>query len=198
MNRCQLNEHNISREGDIVQFYEVIENRNSANKFKSDPVDQESLSRIIDTAMKSPSWKNNTSYRVIIVDDMNIKEKISETILNDTDEMAHALKEAPLIAVLVGDPEESEIIEGKEYYLVDGAIAMQQLILAATNEGYGTCWLGCMDEDKIKKTLKIPQNFKVIGMTPIGKAEKYKSPNPKKDVRKYAFLNSFGEAITIK
>lgn len=181
-----------------MQFYEVIENRNSANKFKSDPVNQDSLSRIIDASMKSPSWKNNTSYRVIIVDDVELKKEISETILNDTDEMSQALKEAPLLAVVVGDPEESGIIEGKEYYLVDGAIAMQQLILAATNEGYGTCWLGCMNEDKIKKVLKIPQNYKVIAMTPIGKAEKYKSPNPKKDVRDYVFSNSFGEAITIK
>lgn len=152
---------------------------------------------MINAAMKSPSWKNNTSYRIIFVDDKKSKEKISQTILNDTDEMAKALKQAPVLAVVVGDPEESGLIEGKEYYLVDGAIAMQQLMLAATNEGYGTCWLGSMDEEKIKTVLKIPENYKVIGMTPIGKAEEYKSPNPKKDIGDYVFSNSFGKSIDL-
>lgn len=87
-----------------MNFYEVIESRNSANKFSSDPVDKESLSKMVNAAMKSPSWKNNTSYRIILVDDKQSKEAISETILNDTDEMSEALKQAPLLAVLVGDP----------------------------------------------------------------------------------------------
>lgn len=181
-----------------MQFYEVIETRNSANKFSDKPVDKDSLARIINAAMRSPSWKDNTSYRIVFVDDMILKEKLAETLLNDTDEMAEALKEAPIVAVVVGDPSESGIVEGKEYYLVDGAIAMQQLILAATSEGYGTCWLGSMDEDKIKKALKIPSNYNVIGMTPIGKAEKYKPSNPKKDVREHVFLNDFGTPITTR
>lgn len=194
-----FNEHNISEEGDnFMEFYEVIENRDSANKFSDEPIDKDSLARIINAAMRSPSWKNKTSYRIVFVDDMMLKEKLAETILNDTDEMAEALKQAPMVAVVVGDPTQSGIIEGKEYYLVDGAIAMQQLILAATSEGYGTCWLGSMDEERIKEALKIPQNYNVIAMTPIGKAEKYKSPNPKKDVRDHVFLNTFGEAITTR
>lgn len=178
-----------------MQFYEVIESRNSANKFSDEPVNKDSLNRIINAAMRSPSWKDNTSYRIILVDDAALKEKLSETILNDTDEMAKALKQAPIVAVIVGDPKESGIIENKEYYLVDGAIAMQQLILAATSEGYGTCWLGSMNEDKIKMALKIPSNYKLIGMTPIGKAEKYKLPNPKKNFKEYVFLNNFGDSF---
>lgn len=181
-----------------MDFYEVLESRSSAIKFSNDPVDKDSLSRIVNAAMRSPSWKNNTSYRIVFVDDSKLKEKISETILNDTDQMKNAINEAPLLAVIVGDPKESGIIEEKEYYLVDGAIAMQQLMLAATNEGYGTCWLGSMDEKKIKDTLKIPNNYKVIGMTPLGKAEEYKDPNPKKDVREHVFLNNFGHPITEK
>ena len=178
-----------------MEFYEVIKNRNSANLFSDEPVNKENLDRMIDAAMRSPSWKDNTSYRIVLVEDPILREKIAETILNDTDEMKQALKQAPLIAVIVGDPKESGIIEGKEYYLVDGAIALQQFILAATNEGYGTCWLGCMDENKIKEALKVPENYKLIGMTPIGKAERYKPTNPKKDIKEYVFSNKFGESF---
>lgn len=36
-----------------MEFYEVIKNRNSANKFSDEPVNKESLDRIIDAAMRS-------------------------------------------------------------------------------------------------------------------------------------------------
>ena len=181
-----------------MDFYKVLESRNSTIKFSDEPIESDSLSRMINAAMRSPSWKNNTSYRLMFVDDLKLKEEISETILNDTDKMKDAIKQAPLLAVILGDPKESGIIEDKEYYLVDAAIAMQQLILAATNEGYGTCWLGCMNQDKVKETLEIPKNYNVIAMTPIGKAEEYKDEKPKKDVREYVFLNKFKEPITDK
>lgn len=178
-----------------MEFYEVIEKRNSANKFSRDPIDQDSLERIIKASIKSPSWKDNSSYRIIFVDDKVLQEKIAETIMDDTGLMPEAICQAPLVAVVVGDPSASGIIEGKEYYLVDGAIAMQQLILAATSEGYGTCWLGSKDEGKVKEALKIPEQYNVIGITPIGKAERFKSHDSTKDIKEHVFLNSFGEPL---
>ena len=46
-----------------------------------------------------------------------------------------------------------------DYYLVDVAISLQQLILAATDMGLGTCWIGAFDEVKVKKALEIPENI---------------------------------------
>lgn len=178
-----------------MEFYEVIEKRNSANKFSKDPIDKNSLERIIKASIKSPSWKDNSSYRIVFVDDKALKEKIAQTIMDDTGLMPESVRQAPLVAVVVGDPSASGIIEGKEYYLVDGAIAMQQLILAATSEGYGTCWLGTNDEVEVKEVLKIPEQYNVIGITPIGKAESFKSHDSKKDIDQHVFLNIFGESL---
>src|SRR5699024_4961060 len=125
-----------------MEFYKVIEKRESANEFSSDSINKESLDRIIDATLRSPSWKDNTSYKIIFVDDISLKEKISEILLNDTEQMSKAIKQASLLAIAVGNPTKSEKIDDKEYYLVDGAIALHQLILASTSEGYGTCWLG--------------------------------------------------------
>ena len=55
-----------------------------------------------------------------------------------------------------------------DYYLVDVAISLQQLILAATDMGLGTCWIGAFDEVKVKKALEIPENIKVVALTPVG------------------------------
>jgi nitroreductase len=55
-----------------------------------------------------------------------------------------------------------------DYYLVDVGISMEHLILAATDLGLGTCWIGGFDEAKVKKVLGVPENMKVVALTPVG------------------------------
>ncbi|QZY54861.1 nitroreductase family protein [Crassaminicella profunda] len=179
-----------------MQFYEVIKNRKSIRSFKNTPIERDKLARIIDAAMRSPSWKNNTSYRFILVDDQGEKENLAAAIMNDTDKAANAIKEAPMIAVVVGEPDDSGVIKDQEYYMVDGAIAMEHFVLAATNEGYGTCWIASLDEDTVRRTLNVPNNYRVIAMTPIGETEERKQSKSKKDVREHVFLNQWGAAYT--
>lgn len=47
---------------------------------------------------------------------------------------------------------------------------MDHLILAATEQGLGTCWVGWFDEKKARKALELPKNLKIVAMTPIGYA----------------------------
>ena len=42
------------------------------------------------------------------------------------------------------------------------------MILAATDIGLGTCWIGGFDNKKVKRILEIPPRIKIIAMTPIG------------------------------
>ncbi|MFD3156175.1 nitroreductase family protein [Haloimpatiens sp. FM7330] len=179
-----------------MDFYNVIENRTSIRKFKDTPVDNDKLSRMINAAMMSPSWKNKSSYKFIIVDDKNKKDEIANTVLNTTQEANDSVKKAPVVAVVVGAPDESGTVDDKQYYLVDSAIAMEHFILAASNEGYGTCWIGAFDEDKIKNILNIPENFKVIAMTPVGEIGENKSHYNKKNVNDYVFANSWNQSYT--
>ena len=47
-------------------------------------------------------------------------------------------------------------------------IAMQNVVVAATSFGYGTCWIGAFNEDKVKTLLDIPSDLRVVAVTPIG------------------------------
>lgn len=174
-----------------MDFYKVLETRTSIKKFKSDQIKEESIGKMINAAMLSPSWKNNTSYKFIIVDDQRIREKLGETINNDTEDAQNAINDAPLTVVVVGNPSESGQINGKDFYLVDAAIAMEHFILAATNEGYGTCWMASFDENKIKNILGIPKEYKVIALTPIGVTEEAKNHYPMKPVDSHIYLNNW-------
>jgi len=174
-----------------MEFYDVVEGRKSIKKFKNIPINAEKLARMINAAMMSPSWKNNTSYKFILVDEKNELEQISKSILNKDNSAAQSIIDAPMTAVIVSDPNASGEIENKEYYLVDSAIAMEHFVLAATNEGYGTCWIAAIDEEIIKKTLSIPQNYKVVAITPIGEIAESKDHYDKKDVKEIVFSNTW-------
>lgn len=111
--------------------------------------------------------------------------------MNDTNSASESVRQAPLVAVIVADPSESGIISDKEYYLVDSAIAMEHFVLAATNEGYGTCWIGSFNEDNIKRSLSIPNNYRVVAMTPVGEIAESKDHYEKVDIENYIFFNSW-------
>ena len=174
-----------------MDFYNVINTRKSIKKFKSTEICDEKLGRIIDAAMRAPSWKNKTSYKFVIVDDRYKKERIAESIRNSSDEAKQAIKDAPIISIVVGEPEESGNLDGKPLYLVDGAIALEHFVLAASNEGYGTCWIASFDENIIRQELSIPPNFKVIALTPLGEIEEEKPHNPVNDVNEHVYLNTW-------
>jgi len=174
-----------------MDFYDVINKRKSVKKFKSTAICDEKLKRIINAAMLAPSWKNKTSYKFIIVDDSYKKEKISECIKNSSDEAMQAIKDAPIVSIVVGEPENSGNIDGKPFYLVDSAIALEHFVLAAASEGYGTCWIASFDEEKIRECLSIPSSFKVVALTPVGEIQEEKPHNPIKNVDEHVFLNTW-------
>jgi nitroreductase len=69
--------------------------------------------------------------------------------------------------------------------------------LAATALGYGTCWIGAFNEEKVKKILKIPENLEVIALLPIGISKEHPPPSPRKAFTEIFFRESFGAPIDL-
>lgn len=174
-----------------MDFYDVIQNRRGIKKFKSTEIQDDKLGRMINAAMMAPSWKNKTSYKFIMVDDEYKKNIIASAVQNSSDEAKQSIKDAPVVALIIGEPDDSGSLDGKPLYLVDSAIAMEHFILAASNEGYGTCWIASFNEDTIRDILNVPHNFKVVGLTPVGEIAEEKPHNPAKNVNEHVFLNTW-------
>lgn len=146
-----------------MDFYEVVRRRKSVRKYTPEKVPDDVLKRILEAARWAPSWANKQCCRYVVVDDPAIISGIAGRAKSF---------EAPIYVVASGDPAQSGHKDGKDYYLVDVAISMEHLVLAAAAEGLGTCWLGGMiDEAVIKKQLDIPDNMRVLAMTPLGYPE---------------------------
>ena len=99
---------------------------------------------------------------------------------------------APLIIVVCADPSSAWVRrDGEEFWKVDAAIALQDMILCATEEGLGTCWIGAFSEEPARRVLKIPEKIRIAAMTPLGYADESKEPvsdrKPLKKITHYEY-----------
>ncbi len=142
---------------------EVIQKRKSVRSFQSKPVTDELLESLVDIAHQAPSWMNKQCWHFIIVKDTIMIQEIARSgIIN------RWLKQAPAIIMVCADPHLSGTRKDLPYFLVDAAIAMDHLILSATDKGLGTCWIGSFDEKKLKSLLGIPPRIRIVSFTPVG------------------------------
>lgn len=146
-----------------MEFDEVIQQRISTRSFQKVPVDDSLIIRILENARQAPSWMNRQCWHFLVISDPLIIQDIAKTgIIN------RWLKQAPVIIIACADPHKSGENSGIPYFAVDAAIAMEHIVLSATNHGLGTCWVGSFDEDKIKKLLEIPPRIRIIALSPLG------------------------------
>ncbi len=148
-----------------MDFFEVIKLRKSVRKYLPEPIPIALLDEIFDAVRLAPSWRNGQCWKfVVVVDPEKKKELIRCTnVFNQS-----WLGQEYALVVACGDPAHSGFRNDQAYYLVDVAIALEHLVLAATALGLGTCWIGAFDEQKVKSLLNIPEGYRVVALTPLG------------------------------
>ena len=154
--------HTFSWEGGSLEVFEAIKGRRSIRKYKKATVPQDLITKILDAGRWAPSASNRQPWNFIVLKDINIKKKVAEATT-----YGQFLADAPLGIVVVIDPQVSHRSGGVE----DGAIATQNMLLAAHALGLGTCWIGCYNstyEEKVKEILEIPKNRRVLSIISIG------------------------------
>ena len=148
-----------------MEFTKVVEKRRSIRQYNSYPVADDLIEKILESARVAPSVGHRQPYHFIVVkDDKKKALRLQEWA-----------SEAPVI--IVGCTESSV---SPSWHLVDFAIAFEHMVLAATNIGLGTCWIGRLEHETIKKVLNIPDNITIVAVTPLG----YPAEKPKPKVRK--------------
>lgn len=150
-----------------MEFTDVIKTRKSIRSFKDQKIPEGILTEILKAARLSPSFQNRQCWRFIVVQD-SLKKKELALKSGLLGKVNFFIKNAPVIIVACADTTKSGKINNQDYYLVDVAIAFQQMMLAAWNLGIGSCWLAAFDEKKIKTILKIPSQIRVVAMSPFG------------------------------
>jgi len=153
-----------------MDFYEVVKRRRSHRFFKSGLVPtKEKIEKVLNAARLAPTWANKQGMHYIVVQDPGKVKEVWKAIGQEK-----KFVEAPVFIVGTISESGSGANRDEKYYPVDFGICFEHLILAATAEGLGTCWIGHFDEARIKETLEIPKKYRVLGLTPLGYSVKEK------------------------
>lgn len=178
-----------------MELYQVLQDRRSVRKYKSDPVPDDKLMKILEAARVAPSWSNKQCWKFIIVRDLENKKKLAASMPTDNPAIKAVGETAPVVIVVCADPKESGLQDGKGYYLLDAGLAMQQLVLAAHAEGLGTCWVALFDEKIARKACAVPPEYRVVALTPLGFPEKQPSARPRKEMSEIVYAEQWGNAF---
>lgn len=148
-----------------MSVLDVMRARRSVRAYKSDPVPEEKIRRVMEAARVAPSGKNLQPWKFILVRDEEIRLKLAEASRRQL-----FMARAPLIVVACGYPERSYQRQGNymQSWPIDVSIALEHLMLQAQEEGLGTCWIGAFEEIQVKSILGVPEGVRVLALTPLG------------------------------
>ncbi len=153
----------IDKRGGVM--LEEIFNRRSMRNFTGKPVSEEQVTHLIKAAMAAPSAGNEQPWEFIIIRDRTVLEKIIQ--VNPFSQM---LKEAPVAIVVCADIERKKYPD--DYWVLDCAAATQNILLAATGLGLGSCWLGFFPQPErvegLRSILGSPEHIVPFSVVAIG------------------------------
>lgn len=147
-----------------MDVFEAIQKRKSTRIYQSTPVSKEILGVLLEAGRLAPSAKNIQPWHFIVVTDKNKRKTLSK------EPYAKFLSEVPAVIVLCGDQ-----VASPDWYVVDVALAGENMVLAATNEGLSTCWVGSFDEKHVQTLLGIPKSLRVVALMAVGYAQEKES-----------------------
>ena len=158
-----------------MEFSDLLKIRQSVRKYNDKPVEQEKIQALIEAVRLSPSASNSQPWKLLIVDEPELKEKVAQATFSAAVSFNKFVPEAPVIAVLTIEKPKlitriGGRIKNRSFPLIDIGIAAENFCLQAADLGLGTCMLGWFDETAIKKLLNIPRTTRIGLLITLGYA----------------------------
>ena len=170
-----------------MEFDEVVRRRRMVRHYRPEPIGEEKLNRILDTARRAPSAGFTQGQSFLVVTEAQRRRQIAR-IAGEPRYVDRGfdpwLSSAPVHVVVCVSEQEyrrryrdpDKLLDGRErqwpvpYWWVDGGCALMLLLLAAVNEGLAAGFLD-LDEQgyaDLSRLLSIPAEVHPIGLVTIG------------------------------
>lgn len=154
---------------------DFLNSRRSIRKYTDERINEDDMQKIMQTAMLSPTSKNQQPWHFIIVKDQAIKEQMIEFQPNMT-----FGRFAPAIIVVCVDTN----ITPAPTCFVDAAASTMNILYAAHALGYGACWCAVYPYEErlaeFSKILYLPANVVAFAAVTIGRPAKENPPVPER------------------
>jgi nitroreductase len=187
----------ISKGGKMSELLEILRGRRSVLRFRSEPVSEADLEKILEAGRWAPSYANSQPWKFIVVREKEAREalgRVVERILvfrpGRVALSSAGLGEAPVAIVIAVDPARDPL-----HHLEAGAAAAQNMALMAHALGYATFWAGVAGrgevEREIKRILGIPRGMRVVAVLPVGKPAYEPEPGTRRPLEELVVKERF-------
>jgi nitroreductase len=164
-----------------VEFREVIDRRHSIRRYSVEPVDPGALDRVLRAVSRAPSAGNLQAYRVVVVRSARRRRALAVAAGGQD-----FLAEAPLDLVFFADPGRSSEKYGDRgatlYSVQDATIAATFAVLAATEEGLASAWVGAFDESSVQAVCG-EKELRPVAIIPLGHGAETPTETTRRDLR---------------
>ncbi|HIH31783.1 TPA: nitroreductase family protein [Candidatus Woesearchaeota archaeon] len=177
-----------------MEALEAINRRRSIRRYLERPVEFEKITTIIDAGRKAPSAGNLQDWCFIIVSEKSFIQQVAGFSVEQ-----YWIQTAPLLIVVCAMPEKHEMyygLRGKRLYNIqDCAAAIENILIAATDLGLGSCWIGSFEEDKLRALLSIPPDVRPQAVISLGYPDETPNDRSLVPVENITFFNRYGMKI---
>ena len=155
-----------------MNLQELMRTRYSVRAYRSDPVEDEKLARVLEAARIAPTAANRQAFRVIVIPTKGREADLRRIYGREW------FLQAPLVLCVCAVPSEAWVrkADGWNAAEVDATIVMTHIVLAAAEEGLGTCWIAAFDPGAAREVLGLPREVVPSAFTPLGYAADAAAP----------------------
>lgn len=142
-----------------MDIYEAIEKRRSVRKYRKDPIPRGVLERLVRAGALAPTGGNQQGWVFVAVDDPDVKAKVAHIA-----KYGRYIADAGACVAVFCDRQAMCLLE-------DCSAAVENIMLAATAEGLGSCWVGSFRNDNsepVGKLLGCPPSHELAALVAVG------------------------------
>lgn len=196
----------------INDLLKLMSGRGTVRRFKSDPVPEEHLKKVLQAARWAPSGANTQPWDFIVVRDLELKRKIAQILVDAQqqakrkdkkfpygadEELVRRFTNPPVLIVACADTRFMRAYPRAGYreqiLNVSMGTAIQNMMLAANALGLALSWgtVETLSRDKLRKLLGIPAYINILEVLQLGFPAKRVSPRFRRDPREFTYIDKF-------
>ncbi len=150
-----------------MDFEKVLRKRRMVRSFKSAPIPEENIRKILRNAIRAPSAGHLQPWDFVMVKDPDTRRRLARAALNQ-----NFIEEAPVVIVVCANTRRSATRYGDRgvrfYSLIDTAFASLIILLTAVNEGIGASFVGAFHDEEVSKIIGLPDYVRPVGIINLG------------------------------
>jgi nitroreductase len=179
-------------------FLTTLQQRRTIRRYKSEPLSQEKLEKVLQAAQCAQSWNNTQCWELVLITDREVRKNLQATVPSKNPAFNAIVNSAVLICVCARTKlsgyfgNEPGTILG-DWFMHDIGIMTQNLCNQVMALGLGTAVVGWLDHAAAKKILYLPEGFELVSLIPLGYPDQQPRVTARKNFTDFVHENRFGK-----